>query len=321
MLNFIYWPISAVLWFWHKVFGLFMSPDWGVTWALSIVMLTFTVRALLLKPTINSMRSMRKMQILQPKMQAIQEKYKNNPEKMMEETRRVQKEVGASPMKGCLPMLVQMPVFIGLFHVLRSFNRTGTGRGQLGLSIEENYNTPNYIFGVEDVRSFLEARLFGVPLSAYISMPEDMYNAFGEGDFTRTNVIMVAAPFILLIAVATHLNGRFSVQRQKERLASGKQKAPANDQAQMTTDMMNKMMLYFMPLTILFTGFVWHIGLLCYMAGNNIWTFFQQRYVFGKMDAEEEAEEQERQAKAQATAPKVGAKPKNPKKQKKRKNN
>ena len=170
MLNFIYWPISAVLWFWHKAFGLIMNPDWGITWALSIVMLTFTVRALLLKPTINSMRSMRKMQILQPQMQAIQEKYKNNPEKMMEETRRVQKEVGASPIKGCLPMLVQMPVFIGLFHVLRSFNRTGTGRGQLGMSIEQNYNTPNYIFGVDDVRSFLEARLFGVPLSAYISV-------------------------------------------------------------------------------------------------------------------------------------------------------
>ena len=316
MLNFIYWPISFVLWFWRKVLGFVMDPNWGVTWALAIVLLTFTIRALLLKPTINSMRSMRKMQELAPQMQEIREKYKNDPQKMAEETRKLQKESGSSPLGGCLPMLVQMPVFIGLFHVLRSFNRTGTGPGALGMSVEENRNTANYFFSAADVQSFLDARFFGVPLSAYISMPSDQYVAFG-GDLTRTKIAIVAAPFILIIALATHLNARFSVDRQKMRIATGKQKAPEGDQMQMTSDMMNKMMLWFMPLTILFTGFVWHIGLLSYMMSNNIWTFFQQRWVFNKMDAEEEAEIAAKKAANAASKPKVGQKPNNPKKKRK----
>ena len=70
---------------------------------------------------------------------------------------------------------------------------------------------------------------------------------------------------------------------------------------------MNKMMLWFMPLTILFTGFLWHIGLLFYMVSNNIWTFFQQRYLFHKMDQEEEAEEEARKALKRTTAPAPGA--------------
>ena len=135
MLNFIYWPISAILWFWHKAFSLVLSPDSGLTWALSIMFLTFTVRLVLVKPMVNTMRSQRKMQDMAPKMQAIREKYKNDQQKMMEETRKLQKDMGVNPIAGCLPMLVQIPVFIGLFHVLRSFNRTGEGVGQLGMTV------------------------------------------------------------------------------------------------------------------------------------------------------------------------------------------
>ena len=310
MLNFIYWPISAVLWFWHKVFSFVLDPDLGITWVLSIIFLTFTVKAIMFKPTMNQLRSGRKMQDMQPKMAEIRSKYKNDQTKMMEETRKLQKEMGVNPVLGCLPMLVQIPVFIGLFHVLRSFNRTGEGVGQLGLSIEENYNTPNYIFNVDDVQSFMDATFFGVPLSAYISMPSDMYAAFPNVEFTRMDTILVAVPLVLTIAVATHFNARMSIDRQKERIASGKQAAPTGDNAEMMAmqmGMMNKMMLWFMPLTILFTGFLWHIGLLFYMVSNNIWTFFQQRYLFHKMDQEEEAEEEARKALKRTTAPAPGA--------------
>ena len=83
-------------------------------------------------------------------------------------------------------------------------------------------------------------------------------------------------------------------------------------------DMMNKMMLWFFPIMILATGFLWHIGLLVYMVTNNIWTYFQQRYIFAKLD-EEEAEELAAKAAAkrdaqEKLAPKPGAKPVNPKK-------
>ena len=318
MLNFVYWPISAILWFWHKLLSYVLDPGWGITWVLSIVLLTFTIRVFLVKPSLNQMRSSRKMSELQPRMAEIRSKYKNDQQKQMEEIRKVQKEMGVNPIAGCLPLLVQMPVFLGLFHVLRSFNRTGTGSGQLGLSVEQNRNTANYIFSPSDVQSFLDACLFGVPLSSYISMPESMYQGFSGAEFTRTDIMMVAIPLILITATATHFVARMGVNRQKARLASGKQSAPANDQMQMQMDMMNRMMVWFMPLTILFTGAFWHIGLLFYMVSNNIWTFFQQRFIFNKMDKEEEAEIQAKKDAQRASAPRPGVKPNNPKKNKKR---
>jgi len=310
VLNFIYWPISAVLWFWHKIFGYLFSPDSGFSWILAIVFLTFTIRVLLVKPMVNQMRSMRRMQEMQPKMQEIRAKYKNDQQKMAEETQKLYKEAGTNPLASCIVPLVQMPVFLGLFHVLRSFNRTGTGPGSLGMSVEDNRNTANYIFSPDDVRSFLDADFFGVPLSAYMSMPESAFGAFTGLDFTRTNIIMVCLPLLLISAVFTHLNARLSIDRQNERRASGKTAAPASDNAAMMENqmqMMNKMMLWVFPFMILASGALWHIGLLFYMLANNVWTFFQTRIVYDKMDKEEALEEeQKRQAKA-ALAPQVGS--------------
>ena len=95
MLNFIYYPISAVLWFWHKVFSFVLDPAAGVTWALSIIFLVFTIRILLVKPMANQLRSSRKMQEMQPKMRALQTKYKNDRETLALEMRKLQKESGA----------------------------------------------------------------------------------------------------------------------------------------------------------------------------------------------------------------------------------
>ena len=171
MLNFIYWPISAIMWFWREALSLVMDPHAGVTWLLSIVLLTWTIKALLVWPTVKQIRSGQKTAKLAPQMKAIRERYKNDQAKMAEETQKLYKTAGVNPLAGCIPMLVQIPVFICLFHVLRSFNRTGDGYGGLGLTNEENRSIGNYMFTPEDVQSFLDARVFGVPLSASISMP------------------------------------------------------------------------------------------------------------------------------------------------------
>ena len=59
MLNFIYYPVSAILWFWHKAFGYVFGPGNGFTWALAVVFLVFTLRAVLFKPFVSQVRSMR----------------------------------------------------------------------------------------------------------------------------------------------------------------------------------------------------------------------------------------------------------------------
>lgn len=323
MLNFIYWPISAIMWFWHQAASLVLDPSSGLSWVLAIVLLVVTIRLLLFRPMFKSQRSMLKMQKMQPLMQEVRNKYKNDQQKQAMEMRRIQKEMGVNPLRGCLPMLVQIPVFLGLFHVIRSFNRTGEGVGQVGISLEENWNTSNYMFSVGDVQSFLSARLFGAPMSGSIGMSPDQYAAFVEPgaavDITRFQIAVVAIPMMVLSAAFIHFNARVSVNRTQDRLARGlQQKAPGpmGDQ----TELMNKLMLWFFPLMILATGAIWSVGLLVYMLTNNIWTYFQQRYVFGKLDAEEAAEiEAEKEAKRQAQAklaPKVGAKPKKNKKNK-----
>lgn len=318
MLNFIYYPISWVLWFWHKAWGLILDPDSGVTWALSIIFLVVTIRLLLLKPMINQLRSGRKMQEMQPRMQEIRRKYANDQQTQALEMRKLQKEMGVNPLASCLPMLVQIPIFIGLFHVLRSFNRTGSGHGQLGMSIEETRNTANYGFGVPDVQSFLDARLFGAPLSSYISMPQDTYGAFtddGSIDFSRGNIIAVVVPMMLIAAVVMHFNAKHSLARQARKKAERPQKKGATTQQQdmMETQMamMQKLMVWVMPVLSLLGAFFWHVGLAVYMLTNTTWTFIQQILVYRKMDREEAEEKEAKIAAKRTNAPKPGKKPKN----------
>ena len=169
MLDFIYYPVSWILWVWHQVFGAVFGPSSGAAWALAVVFLVFTLRLILYWPFVKQVRTTRQMQELQPEIKALQKKYANDRQRMALEMQKLQREHGFNPLMGCLPVLAQAPVFIGLFHVLRSFNRTGTGIGQLGMTPEENANTPNYVFSVDEVQSFLSARIFGAPISSYIT--------------------------------------------------------------------------------------------------------------------------------------------------------
>lgn len=322
MLNFIYYPISAVLWFWHWLFSFVLDPASGITWVLSIVFLVFTIRTILVRPMINQLRSASKMQELQPKMQELRDKYGNDQQTLALEMRKLYKEEKFNPLASCLPALVQIPIFIGLYHVLRSFNRTGTGYGGLGMTIEETRNTPNYFFGVDQVQSFLDARLFGAPLSGNIMMPQEVYAAFssdGSVNFTQFNMALVIVPLMLASAVMMHFTARFSMNRTKRRQAQQpkkKQTAQAA-QMQMQMDLMQKMMLWVMPVLYLSGVFFWQVGLTIYMFTNNSWTLVQQTLLFRKMDREEAEAKEAKAAAKRTTAPKPGVKPNNPKKKKK----
>lgn len=86
---------------------------------LSIILLTLVVKLLLFLPTQHALEGQRKMQLLQPKFEAVRRQYKDNPQKMQEETMKIWKEHNINPIQSCLPMLVQFPVLIGLFYVVR----------------------------------------------------------------------------------------------------------------------------------------------------------------------------------------------------------
>ncbi|WP_207843461.1 membrane protein insertase YidC [Williamsia soli] len=305
MLDFIYWPVSAIMWVWYEAFSFLLpnSPGGdGIAWALSVVFLVFTLRAILYKPFVKQIRTTRKMQEIQPQMQAIRKKYGKDRVKMTEEMQKLQKEHGFNPLLGCLPMLAQIPVFIGLFHVLRSFNRMGTGFGQLGMTAEETRSYGNYIFNVDQVQNFLDARLFGVPLSSYIIQPTSEWLAFSPPgvpvDFTRLNIIILVIPLVIISSIATHMNSRASVARQSEAAMENPQ-----------TRIMNNLALYVFPLGILVSGAFFPVAILLYWVSNNLWTYVQQHIVFGNIEKEEEAQKAAKLEKRSNNAPKPGAKP------------
>ena len=298
MLDFVYYPVSAVLWFWHRVFGFVLGPDNGVAWALAVVFLVFTLRTLLIKPFVGQIRSQLAMKKLQPRLEEVRKKYSGDRARQATEIRTVQKEHGVNPLMGCLPLLAQAPVFIGLLHVLRSFNRTGTGFGHLGMSAQENASTANYVFGAGDVQSFLDARLFGAPISAAVSSSRDVLEAFGPfgGVPSVWSIAVVAVPLMIVAAVATHLNARASIARQDAAAAANPQ-----------TAIMNKLALWVFPAGVLIGGPVLPVAVLLYWVSNNIWTYAQQHIVYRRIDREPVAVPLMTSA---VTAPKPGAKPK-----------
>jgi YidC/Oxa1 family membrane protein insertase len=279
VLDFINYPVSFILWCWHKVFGFIFGPATGVAWVLGIIFLTFTVRAILIKPFIKQVRSMRKMQEFAPEIKKLQAKYKNDRQKLAQEMQKLQSQHGVNPLGGCLPMILQIPVFFGLNNVLRGF-KIGADK--------------NYFFGADEVNSYLHADLFGARLSNFIAQPADQIAAFGAN---HTSVIVVSIPLMIIAGFATHLTARHNVERQN----------PATATAQ--TGIMNKITLYVFPLGVLVFGAFFPIGLLFYWLSNNGWTLGQQRLIYKKIDREEEEKKTEAIEKRNALGPKVGQKP------------
>jgi YidC/Oxa1 family membrane protein insertase len=94
----------------------FVIPNYGM----AIILLTILIRLIFWPITHKSTESMRRMQEIQPKIAALREKYRDKPQKIQEETMKLYKEHKVNPIGGCLPMVIQIPVFIALFNVLRS---------------------------------------------------------------------------------------------------------------------------------------------------------------------------------------------------------
>jgi YidC/Oxa1 family membrane protein insertase len=90
-------------------------------YGIAIIVLTIIIKMLLYPLTVKQVKSMKGMQDLQPKIKEIQEKYKGNPEKLQKETAALYKQSGINPLAGCLPLIVQMPILIGIFYAIRDY--------------------------------------------------------------------------------------------------------------------------------------------------------------------------------------------------------
>jgi YidC/Oxa1 family membrane protein insertase len=108
---------EPLLWLLERVHAI------GFTWAWSIVVLTFIVRSALVPLTVKQQQSMRRMTALQPELKKLQQKYKHDRQLLNEKMMEFYRENNTNPFGSCLPIVVQIPIFIGLFYLLRSPER------------------------------------------------------------------------------------------------------------------------------------------------------------------------------------------------------
>jgi len=177
---------EAVLRFWHDTLGNFEG-----SWGWSIILLTFTIRILILPLTFKSVKSMQKLQLLQPQMKKIQERYKGDKQRMNQEMMKFYQENKVNPLGSCLPLLLQIPFFISLFYLLRSdsFQQDIAGNASFG-------PIPDLAAPLTD-----HPVVLGVMIVLYVGtqLIATLITSIG-GDKTQQR-IMIALPFVFVVFI------------------------------------------------------------------------------------------------------------------------
>ena len=119
--------------------------DWGAPWWLSIMMLTIVVRTILFPITYRQVKSMRRMQELKPDMDRIRTEYKDDVQKQREEMAKLYQERKVNPLGGCLPVFIQLPIFIVLYYTIRHFDTLESFRTG-GLLWFTDLTQPDHLF-------------------------------------------------------------------------------------------------------------------------------------------------------------------------------
>jgi len=252
----IKWAIELILVAFHSMWTFFgLDPDAGFTWVLSIVGLVIVVRAALIPIFVRQIKSQRRMLEVAPQLKKIQDKYKGKKdqfsrEAMSRETMELYKKTGTNPLSSCLPLLLQMPIFFGLFSVLNDASvNDKPGVGLLNQELAD---------------SFAGAVFLGAPLnSTFIAA----MNAGGPWQ-----VMVVAAVMIVLMTAS-----QFITQLQ----IVSKNMSPETKASPMFRQ--QRILLYLLPLVFAVSGVAFPLGVMFYWLVSNFWTMGQQFVVIRNM--------------------------------------
>jgi YidC/Oxa1 family membrane protein insertase len=268
VLNWLYVIVTKVVLAIHAVLAPVFGDSSGVSWGLSIFFLTIMVRILLFPLFVKQIKSQRAMSELAPKMKELQAKYKNDRERLGAETMAMYKEHGVNPLMGCLPLLLQAPVFYALFHVLRYIaNYGGSKPNPAGF-------TPQYGWTVDQLQSAGHAHVFGVPLA--LGFRDAAKAPLFEASSTTVKIVTIVA--ILVMATTTFLTQR---QLMAKNAAAGN---PMMSQ--------QKVLLYVLPPLFALFGLNFQMGVLIYWVTSNAWSLGQQHFVIKSMPIVAQAQAQ-----------------------------
>jgi YidC/Oxa1 family membrane protein insertase len=251
----IKWAIEAILVTFHTLLSAVgLDPDAGLTWVLSIVGLVLVVRAALIPIFVRQIKSQRKMLEVAPQLKKIQDKYKGKKdqfsrEAMSRETMEMYKKTGTNPLSSCLPLLIQMPIFFGLFSVLSNAQNPAIEKG-VGLLNEELS------------RSFGESSLFGIaPLHLAISTAEG-----------NVAVIVIAVVMVILMTASQFIT---QLQIMSKNQSAEMKESPMYKQ--------QRVLLYILPVVFAVSGVAFPLGVMFYWLVSNAWTMVQQFIVIRNM--------------------------------------
>jgi YidC/Oxa1 family membrane protein insertase len=247
----IKWVIELILVSFHSLFEIFgLAPESGLSWVLSIVGLVLVVRSALIPLFVKQIKSQRNMMLVQPELQKLQKKYKgkndrDSREKFAKEQMDLYKRTGSNPLSSCLPILVQIPIFMGLFFTLNDAQARKSGVGPMNSEL---------------AIQFSEATLFGAKLS------ETFLTA------TTIQVQVMAGIMVFLMSASQFIT-------QKQIIAKNQNPAVQNSQYMQT----QKILLYIFPLIFVISGVAFPIAVITYWLTSNFWTMGQQFIVIRNM--------------------------------------
>jgi len=246
------WVLSTFVTFFAHFFPKGQESGWA--WALAIVGLVVVIRAALVPLFVRQIKAQRGLQLLQPEIKKLQAKYKDDRQKQAEELQKLYRETGTNPFASCLPIIVQMPFFFALFHVLSY----GVQKG-----------VPVGVLTQQEVDAAGNASIFGAPISQSLTSVWRMHPH--PAYFTAT--VAVTLTLIVLMTATT-----FTTQRQLmvKNMPSGQDNPMAQQQ---------KILLYVFPFMFAIFGINFPIGVLIYWLTTNLWTMGQQFYVIRRNPA------------------------------------
>ena len=228
-----------------------LVPSYG----LAIILLTLATRVILLPLSIKSTRSMREMQVIQPEIKRLQKKYKGDRQKMNTELMALYKEHGVNPFGGCLPLLLQMPVFIALFNVIQKpLNYLPDSALSTALSGAST---------VLDTHLFVGLRLDCSPANVW---SENAPSPVGQIEELCGKGPLGALPYIALLL----LMGASTYYQQRQMMAK---RGPITDPQQQQMQTFARVM----PAVLLVFGLWFPTGVVLYWVTTNLWTIVQQR--------------------------------------------
>ena len=235
----LYYAISAIWLAWHRLFDLLPISN-GWSWTLAIIGLTVTIRALLIPLFVKQIKSSRNMQLIQPKVKELQKKYGHDRERLAQETMKLYKETGTNPFASCLPLLLQMPIFLALFHLLNNA-ADGHAKGFLTQA---------------DAHEIQDASIFGAKISDSLTSADN------------TSVVVLAILLVIMMTATTFITQR---QLMSKNMPADAMNGPYAQQ--------QKLLLYVLPIVFAVSGIAFPIGLMIYWTTSNLWTMGQQFYV------------------------------------------